>query len=91
MPLYYLTNVTFRTAGSDTTAITLRAIIYYIVKNPRVHTKLINEIQDFDRRGLLSSPFVKFDESLKMPYLYVSETISSPSPSFFNNVLIDKL
>ena len=56
-------------AGSDTTAIALRAIFYYTVKSPRVYQKLVAEIDEFDRNGLLS-PLVSFEESLKMPYLY---------------------
>lgn len=31
-------------AGSDTTAITLRAIVYYVLKNPHVHRKLHLEL-----------------------------------------------
>lgn len=31
-------------AGSDTTAITLRAIVYYVLKNPDVHHKLLQEL-----------------------------------------------
>jgi len=55
-------------AGSDTTAISTRAIIYYLLKNPEYKAKLIEEIDDWRRRGDLSDP-VKLREADKMPYL----------------------
>lgn len=57
-----------RLAGSDTTAISLRAIFYYLIKNPRTYQKLVLEILDADRTGKLSI-FVKYEECLKLPYL----------------------
>ncbi|KAK9381370.1 cytochrome P450 [Kockiozyma suomiensis] len=50
-------------AGSDTTAIALRAIVYYLLKNPSKLEKLIAEIDDAGSRGLLSSP-VSYKESV---------------------------
>ncbi len=55
-------------AGSDTTAIALRSIIYYLIKAPRVYRKLQDEIDKSDQEGLLS-PIIKYHESLKLPYL----------------------
>jgi cytochrome P450 len=54
-------------AGSDTTGISLRAILYYVITNPEVYVKLQDEINDFARRGEISDP-VTYSESLKMPY-----------------------
>ncbi|THX98745.1 cytochrome P450 [Aureobasidium pullulans] len=55
-------------AGSDTTAISTRAIIYYLLKNPQYKQRLIEEIDDFRRQGKLSNP-VKLAEADAMPYL----------------------
>ncbi|RSL38052.1 hypothetical protein CEP53_015224 [Fusarium sp. AF-6] len=38
-------------AGSDTTAISLRATFYYLLKNPNTYVKLQQEVDDFDARG----------------------------------------
>ena len=54
-------------AGSDTTGISLRAILYYVITNPEVYAKLMDEINHFAREGLISDP-VTFSESMKMPY-----------------------
>lgn len=55
-------------AGSDTTGLTLTAIIYYLAKNPQATLKLRQEIREFDSAGEISDP-VTFTESQKMPYL----------------------
>ncbi|KAH0263400.1 cytochrome P450 family protein, partial [Aureobasidium melanogenum] len=55
-------------AGSDTTAISTRAIIYYLLKNPQYKQRLIEEIDDFRRQGKLSDP-VTLTEADSMPYL----------------------
>ena len=55
-------------AGSDTTAIALRAMIYYLCKNPRCYSKLVAEIDDSDRKGELSK-FITYAEAVRMPYL----------------------
>ena len=55
-------------AGSDTTAISLRACFYYLIKNPRTLAKLRGEIEAGVADGTLSDS-VTLDESLKMPYL----------------------
>lgn len=57
-------------AGSDTTAASLRALIYYLNRNPAAHKRLLNEIDDAHRRGQLSDP-VTFAEALNLPYLQV--------------------
>lgn len=55
-------------SGSDTTAITLCAILYYMLQNPETMQKLRAEIADFNARGLLSEK-IRFHQSLEMPYL----------------------
>jgi cytochrome P450 len=54
-------------AGSDTTGISLRAILYYVITNPGVYAKLMDEINTFAREGKISDP-VTFSESMRMPY-----------------------
>ncbi|KAF9894096.1 hypothetical protein FE257_009069 [Aspergillus nanangensis] len=54
-------------AGSDTTAISLSAVMYYLLHNPVVLEKLRHEIDDFTARGLCSTR-VTFKESQEMPY-----------------------
>ncbi|KAF2240729.1 putative cytochrome P450 pisatin demethylase [Trematosphaeria pertusa] len=56
-------------AGSDTTAVTLSAIFYYLLRNPPTLATLRAEIADFDRRGECSHPDLSFKESQAMPYL----------------------
>ncbi|RDH36020.1 cytochrome P450 [Aspergillus welwitschiae] len=55
-------------AGSDTTAISLRAIIYYLVKSPRVYRNLQKEIDEADQAGKLSR-YVAYGECLELEYL----------------------
>ena len=55
-------------AGSDTTAISLRSMFYYILKNPQCENRLLEEIYAFRKEGKLSNP-VRFHESRQMPYL----------------------
>jgi cytochrome P450 len=38
------TNVT---AGSDTTAISMRAVVYYVLKNPKYHKQLVEEVDKY--------------------------------------------
>jgi len=52
---------------SDTTAISLRSIIYYLLKNPESKEKLIKEIDGQRQTGNLSDP-VKLEEANDMPY-----------------------
>ena len=55
-------------AGSDTTAITLSAILYYLLRNPQIYKKLVTEIDTFYDQGR-GSTSVSFKESLEMLYL----------------------
>ena len=55
-------------AGSDTTAISLRAVIYHLLKRPESKMRLIDEIDNMKREGRLTDP-VTFDQAEAMPYL----------------------
>ncbi|KAH8887892.1 cytochrome P450 [Thozetella sp. PMI_491] len=54
-------------AGSDTTAVSLDAVLYHLLKNPRVLAKLREELSDRASRGQLSER-VTFKESQELPY-----------------------
>ncbi|QSZ36124.1 hypothetical protein DSL72_007249 [Monilinia vaccinii-corymbosi] len=51
-------------AGADTTAIVLRSIVYFTLKNPRVYKRLIRELDSAN----LSIP-VRYQDAVKLPYL----------------------
>ncbi|KAF3763900.1 hypothetical protein M406DRAFT_51514 [Cryphonectria parasitica EP155] len=55
-------------AGSDTTAISLRALFYYLCRNPDSKRKLLAEIDEAETAGRLSDP-VTFAEALELEYL----------------------
>ncbi|KGO49055.1 Cytochrome P450, E-class, group I [Penicillium expansum] len=56
-------------AGSDTTAIALRAVVYLLMQNPDVMSKVHSEIDDASRDGKISDP-VSYRESLThLPFL----------------------
>lgn len=55
-------------AGSDTTAISTRSVIYYLLKNPDYKKKMIEEIDTQKNQGKLSSP-ITLEETKHMPYL----------------------
>ncbi|CAH0058338.1 unnamed protein product [Clonostachys solani] len=61
---YMVTNIF---AGSDTTAISLRAIVYYTVKHPRVYAKLMEELIQAQAEGRLSQ-LATWRESQALPY-----------------------
>jgi cytochrome P450 len=56
-----------RFAGSDTTAISLRALFYYLCKSPTAYKRCVDEILGFDARGDLSE-YVTYSEAQGMPY-----------------------
>ena len=59
-------------AGSETTAISLSAIFYFLVQNPRVHGKLLKELDDAVSNGTIESrpqKTVSWLEAQKLPYL----------------------
>lgn len=63
-------------AGSDTTAITLRAIAYNLITHPECLEKLLQEIKQQELDGRLTFP-IKFSAAVKMPYLQavISESL----------------
>ena len=55
-------------AGSDTTAIALRAAIYFLIKNPDKMRRTVDEIDNADKEGKLSHP-ISYKESIThLPY-----------------------
>ncbi|KAF3387658.1 Cytochrome P450 monooxygenase mpaDE [Penicillium rolfsii] len=56
-------------AGSDTTAIALRAIIYFLLRNPKTMDKVVREIDEADGLGHLSSPISYRETTTHLPYL----------------------
>ncbi|RHZ65482.1 cytochrome P450 [Aspergillus thermomutatus] len=56
-------------AGSDTTAIALRAVFYLLLRNPSVMAKLNAEIDDASREGKLSNPISYRESMTHLPYL----------------------
>ena len=55
-------------AASDTTAAFFCGFVRYVVQTPEVYQKLVAEIDDFDRRGLLNRPVPLFDQVKELPY-----------------------
>ena len=55
-------------AGSDTTAISIRATVFYLLQNPAAKQRLLDEIQSARSQGKLSDP-VQLAEADDMPYL----------------------
>ncbi|ETI22722.1 hypothetical protein G647_06798 [Cladophialophora carrionii CBS 160.54] len=55
-------------AGSDTTAVSLRACFYYLIKTPAAYKQLVAEIDAAEKQGQLS-PYISYEECLKLPYL----------------------
>jgi cytochrome P450 len=55
-------------AGSDTTGISMSAVIYFLMNHPDCLQKLRDEIETAEGQGNLSNP-VTFQEAQKLPYL----------------------
>ncbi|KAI2466334.1 cytochrome P450 [Annulohypoxylon bovei var. microspora] len=56
-------------AGSDTTAISLSAILYYLLKNPQCFAKLREEVAEAQRTKGVHERDISFKQSQEMPYL----------------------
>lgn len=56
-------------AGSDTTAIALRAIIYFLLRNPKTMVRAVEEIDEADKLGRLSDPISYKESTSHLPYL----------------------
>lgn len=63
-------------AGSDTTAITLRAIMYYVLSTPGVYEKLMDELNEAVETGRLHFP-TPYQEGVKLEYFQaiIKETL----------------
>lgn len=48
----------------------IRAIFYYLIKNPRAYQKLRDELDEADRLGNLS-PIIEHKQAMELPYLSV--------------------
>ena len=55
-------------AGADTTAISLRSILYYLMRSPNTYARLVAEIDEATAAGTLSDP-ITYGEAIKLPYL----------------------
>jgi len=55
-------------ASGDTTAITLSAIFYHLMKYPQTYVHLQKELDDAATEGKISNP-ITFKESQVLPYL----------------------
>jgi hypothetical protein len=53
-------------AGADTTAVTLRAVVYHTIKNQRVYRKLQREI---DSLNVATTGTISYHDAAKLPYL----------------------
>lgn len=59
-------------AGSETTAISLSAVFYYLVKHPQIYKKLMAELDQAARDGTIEDKVnnkVSWAEANKLPYL----------------------
>ncbi|KAL8676102.1 MAG: hypothetical protein Q9186_007345 [Xanthomendoza sp. 1 TL-2023] len=59
-------------AGSETTAISLAAVFYYLIQNPDCYRTLLQEIDDAEQLGVIenrATGLVSWTESQKLPYL----------------------
>ena len=57
-------------AGSDTTAIALRAIIYFLCRNPQCMDKVVSEIDAADKAGNLSATISYKESTTELPYFH---------------------
>lgn len=55
-------------AGSDTTAITLSACLYYLLRHSSSLSRLRTELEEAEREGRISRP-ITFKEAQELPYL----------------------
>ncbi|KID78346.1 Pisatin demethylase [Metarhizium brunneum] len=56
-------------AGADTTAISLSAVLYHLIRNPDSLQKLRDEVQQRFSEGLFDGTHLTFKQSQEMPYL----------------------
>jgi cytochrome P450 len=56
-------------AGSDTIGSTIRAVFYYLLKNPSTLEELMQELQEAHKIGKLTIPLPTWTECQSLPYL----------------------
>ena len=56
-------------AGSDTIGSTIRAVFYYLLKNPSSLEELMQELQEAHKTGKLTIPLPTWTECQSLPYL----------------------
>ena len=56
-------------AGADSTATAVRSTFLHILTNPRVYSRLLEEILSAERSGKISSPIIRDAESRRLPFL----------------------
>jgi cytochrome P450 len=59
-------------AGSETTAISLSSVFYFLVKHPQVYAKLMQELDEAVETGVIearNNKSISWSESQKLPYL----------------------
>ena len=56
-------------AGSDTTASTIRMLLFFLATNPRAYQKLTEEIDASVQNGASSSTVIQDSQATQMPYL----------------------
>ena len=59
----------FTVGAQDTTAAFMSAFVDHMLNNPNVKFRLLEENDQFDRAGQISSPVVSYEETTAMPYL----------------------
>ncbi|KAL8800722.1 MAG: hypothetical protein Q9182_004965 [Xanthomendoza sp. 2 TL-2023] len=74
----------FTVGAQDTTAAFMSAFVDHILRNPDVKSRLLEEVDHFNRVGKISFPVPSYEETMKMPYFMAccQETLRlSPSVS----------
>jgi len=56
-------------AGADSTAIAMRATLYYLMRDPERYAKAVDEIRAADARGELSTPVRYAEVMARLPYV----------------------
>lgn len=69
-------------AGTDTSTAFIGSFIHNVIQSPQTTRTLLQEIQDFDRVGKLSSPVATVEETKQLPYFLacVKETLRFAPP-----------
>jgi cytochrome P450 len=56
-------------AGSDSVAINMRAVLYYLMKDPDTMSRAIQELRRADSESLLSTPITFHESTRHLPYI----------------------